>query len=208
MQGGLLQMINLGITGAGLFFIAGFLFTRMGQPDVTRMGGLQGVAPVMALSFLIIGLAGVGMPGTSGFNGDHRYAWHQRLFFGEFAIMWAAFEQHWQLAAVAVIGVALSAGHFLWYYERAFFGPAKPSPRATLRDLTGRETFAMSGVFALVIAIGLHPMPLLTMTASSVNALAERLDASRMAAQMQESPAAIVAKLGTGRETLCTTCNP
>ena len=89
-----------------------------------------------------------------------------------------------------------------------FCGPVKPSPGATLRNLTGHETFAVSSVFVQVIAIGLYPMLSLTMTASSVDALVEQLDASRMVAQMQESLAAIVAKLGTGRETLCTTCNP
>ncbi|MDA8574213.1 NADH-quinone oxidoreductase subunit M [Alphaproteobacteria bacterium] len=195
MQGSILAMINIGLSSTALVFLAGTLYRRTQSTELTALGGLARPMPRLAFFFFVIGLATIGMPGTNG-------------FFGEFAIMWGAFEQHWQLAAVAVIGVALSAGYFLWYYERAFFGPAKPSPRATLRDLTGRETFAMSGVFALVIAIGLYPMPLLTMTASSVNALAERLDASRMAAQMQESPAAIVAKLGTGRETLCTTCNP
>jgi hypothetical protein len=35
LQGGLLQMINLGVTGAGLFFVAGFIATRVGAPELS-----------------------------------------------------------------------------------------------------------------------------------------------------------------------------
>jgi NADH-quinone oxidoreductase subunit M len=180
MQGGLLQMINLGITGAGLFFIAGFLFTRMGQPDVTRMGGLQGVAPVMALSFLIIGLAGVGMPGTSGFNGEH-------------LVMLGAYQQHWWMAVAVGLGTLLTAAYFLWYYQRAFFGePAKTNgvDSSQFRDLQVNEKLIATMVIGLIFWIGLYTTPFLKTMNGSINAIERHLVQHRADARMKTANAA------------------
>lgn len=104
--------------------------------------------------------------------------------------MWGAFEASWALAAVAVTGVVLSAGYLLWYYERAFFGPAGSTRIKTLRDLNTRETTAMGMVLALVIAIGVSPMPLINITSASTTALAERLsERSRSVSAAVEPPA-------------------
>ena len=85
IEGGLLQALNLGITGAGLFLIASFLTARFGTPDLANLGGLHARTPYMAFGFLVIALAAVGMPGTSGFNGEHM-------------MMLGAFEKHWLMA--------------------------------------------------------------------------------------------------------------
>ena len=50
-----------------------------------------------------------------------------------------------------------------------------------MADLNGRETWAMSAVMALVIAIGIFPMPLINMTSASTTALAQRLDTAKVA---------------------------
>ena len=98
--------------------------------------------------------------------------------------MWGAFVSNWYLAAVAVVGVVLSAGYFLWYYERAFFGPPGSAKIARLLDLNARETAVMAATLALIVAIGLYPAPLLNMTSASTEALTKRLE-SRNAAVAQ-----------------------
>jgi len=158
LQGGLLQMINLGITGAGLFFIAGFLFTRMGAPDVTRMGGLQKNAPVMALAFLVIGLAGVGMPGTSGFNGEH-------------LVMLGAFKKHWVMAVFVGLGTLLTAAYFLWFYQRAFLGEANRDHARKFPDLSSREKFIAGSLAAIIFWIGLYVTPFLQTMNGSIRFL-------------------------------------
>ncbi len=168
LQGSLMMMLNIGLTSTALMFLAGALHRRTGSTELSAFGGLARYVPRLAFFFFAIGLATIGTPGTSG-------------FYGEFAVMLGAFQAHWLLAAVAVIGVVLSAGYFLWYYERAFFGPPSSPRVAALRDLNGRETFAMGAVLALVLAIGLFPMPLINITSGSVTALAARLDISRIA---------------------------
>src|SRR2546427_506103 len=119
-------MINLGFTTTGLFFMTGFLVSRTGSADLSAYGGLARHLPLLATFVLFLGLAYIGLPGTNG-------------FVGEFLILLGAFRAHWALAAVGVLGVILGAAYFLWYYERAFFGPAAPGPQKPLHDLYPRE---------------------------------------------------------------------
>lgn len=180
LQGSLMLMVNIGLTSTALMFLAGVLYRRTGSTELSAFGGLARYVPRLAFFFFAIGLATIGTPGTSG-------------FYGEFTIMWGAFEANWMLAAVAVTGVVLSAGYFLWYYERAFFGPAG-SPRVqTMHDLNSRETWAMSTVMAVVIAIGVYPMPLLNMTSASISALAQRLDTAKKT--VAQAPAVVAVKV-------------
>ena len=169
LQGSLLQMINLGFSTAGLFFLAGFLATRTGSADLAAYGGLARRLPLLATFIMILGLASIGLPGTSG-------------FLGEFLILVGAFRAHWALAAVGVLGVILGAAYFLWYYERAFFGPSLPQADAQqpLRDLQPREWGIAGALSVMVLWIGLYPAPFLDRINGSVQALADRLDQGSM----------------------------
>lgn len=162
LQGGLLQMINLGITGAGLFFVAGFLASRLGSPDLSRMGGLHESAPRLALIFLIIGLASIGMPGTSGFNGEH-------------LVMIGAFHVHWGMALAVGLGPVLGAAYFLWYYQRGFLGESR-SPAVVIKDLSRSELVIAGSMAALIFWIGLYSGPFLQTMNASLAQLATRVE--------------------------------
>jgi NADH-quinone oxidoreductase subunit M len=157
-QGGLMQMLNLGITGAGLFFLAGFLFRRVGQPDLRSMGGVQEFAPYLAMAFLVIGLAGIGMPGTSGFNGEH-------------LIMLGAYKVSPWMAGAAGLGTMLSASYFLRYYQQAFLGRARDAKGPVAGDLGKRELGIAGALIAFVIVIGLYPTPFLNTMNGSLRAI-------------------------------------
>jgi len=163
LQGSLLQMINLGFSTAGLFFMAGFLYNRTGSGDLAAYGGLAERLPLLSTFVLILGLASIGLPGTNG-------------FIGEFLILLGAFRAHWVLAAVGVLGVILGASYFLWYYERAFFGPVAPSAQKPLQDLQPREWGIAVALSVMIFWIGLYPAPFLNMINGSVETLASRLD--------------------------------
>ena len=162
LQGSLLQMINLGFSTAGLFFLAGFLYTRTGSADLSAYGGLAHKVPLLATFLLILGMASIGLPGTNG-------------FVGEFLILLGAFRAHWALAAVGVLGVILGAAYFLWYYERAFFGPPGPNAQKPLVDLRPREWGIAVALSVMVLWIGLYPAPFLNIINGSVQTLVERL---------------------------------
>jgi len=168
LQGSLIQMINLGFTTAGLFFLAGFLYDRLGNTLVDRCGGLARRLPVLATFFLIIGLASIGLPGTSG-------------FIGEFLILLGAFQAHWAYGVVAVSGVIFAASYFLWFYERAMFGPLVANLPQTLKDLTQREKIIAVALSVMIFWIGLYPSPFLRMINGSVQEVVDRLDHGAMA---------------------------
>lgn len=155
IEGGLLQALNLGITGAGLFLIASFLGSRLGSPDLSNMGGIQSHAPYMALGFLVIALAAVGMPGTSGFNGEHM-------------VLLGAFEKHWLMAVCVAIGPVLAAAYFLRFYQQAFLGEAARSDAPAPRDLDGNERLIVGSLVVVVLWIGLYTTPFLSTMRSSV----------------------------------------
>lgn len=163
LQGSLLTMINLGFSTAGLFFIAGFLYQRRQNTLLASFGGLAKTVPLLATFFLIIGLASIGLPGTNG-------------FVGEFLILLGAFRAHWVYGAIAVTGVVLGAAYFLWYYERAMFGPLADGVSQAMPDLTRREKVIAVSLSVMIFWIGLYPSPFLRMMNGSVQALVDRLD--------------------------------
>jgi len=169
LQGSLLTMINLGFSTAGLFFIAGFLFTRRYSTRLNAFGGLAKKAPLLATFFLIIGLASIGLPGTNG-------------FVGEFLILLGAFKAHWEYAAVAVTGVIFGAAYFLWYYERSMFGPLVEGVQG-LADLNGREIVIALSLTIMIFWIGIYPAPFLNMMNGSVQAIVDRLDRGAVVAE-------------------------
>lgn len=62
--GSTLYMVNHGISTAALFLIAGFLVSRRGDRTIAAYGGVQKVAPVLAGTFLVAGLATLSLPGS------------------------------------------------------------------------------------------------------------------------------------------------
>jgi NADH-quinone oxidoreductase subunit M len=145
-EGALLQMINLGIVGAGLFFVAGFLSARIGEPELDSLGGLVHSAPRMTAAFLIVAVAGVGLPGTNGFNGEH-------------LVMLGGYQRSWWIAIVAGVGVLLTAAYSLWYFMRAFMGEGRETVAERVYDLTGGERVIIAALAALIFWIGLGTSP-------------------------------------------------
>ena len=66
-SGSTLYMVNHGISTAALFLIAGFLVSRRGTRLIDAYGGVQKVAPMLAGTFLVAGLATLSLPGLAPF---------------------------------------------------------------------------------------------------------------------------------------------
>jgi NADH-quinone oxidoreductase subunit M len=163
IQGSLLTMINLGFSTAGLFFVAGFLYSRRQSTHLSSFGGLAKQAPLLATFLLIIGLASIGLPGTNG-------------FVGEFLILMGAFKAYWLYGAIAVTGVITGAAYFLWFYERSMLGPLGKGLAQGVPDLKLGELVISVSLTIMIIWIGLYPSPFLRMMNGSVQALVDRLD--------------------------------
>ena len=137
----LLQSFSVATCGALL--LLEFLRQRTGSTDIHSLGGAAKTMPLLASGFLICGLAGVGMPGTSSFP-------------GEFMLILAALQSHTGAGMAALFGLAIAAAGFLSLYRKAFFGPVVRSEVRDAEELRPREWAVLVILIFLVGAIGLH----------------------------------------------------
>ena len=79
-----------------------------------------------------------------------------------------------------------AAAYFLWYYERAIFGPIGERVPQALKDLTQRESIIAVSLCVMIFWIGLYPSPFLRMVNGSLQAVVERLDRGSLASIEQD----------------------
>jgi NADH-quinone oxidoreductase subunit M len=145
MAGGMIQMINHGISTGALFLIVGFIYERRHTRQISEFGGLAKQMPVFATIFMIITFSSVGLPGTNG-------------FVGEFLALMGAFESELRWYAVfATTGVIFAAVYMLWMFQRVMFGELKNPKNAELKDLSSREVVLMLPLLLFVFWIGVYP---------------------------------------------------
>ena len=145
MAGGLIQMVNHGISTGALFLIVGFIYERRHTRQISEFGGLAHKMPIFATIFLIITFSSIGLPGTNG-------------FVGEFLALVGAFESglRWY-AVVATTGVIFAAVYMLWMFQRVMFGKITNSENEKLLDLSVREIVLMVPLVVFVFWIGVAP---------------------------------------------------
>src|SRR5204863_8609071 len=62
LQGGVLQMVNHGISTGALFLLVGFIYERRHTREISQLKGLQKVAPIMGGIFMLVIVAVLGLP--------------------------------------------------------------------------------------------------------------------------------------------------
>ncbi|MGW0603165.1 NADH-quinone oxidoreductase subunit M [Streptomyces sp. NPDC002644] len=145
-SGATLYMVNHGISTAALMLVAGFLISRRGSRLIADYGGVQKVAPVLAGTFLIGGLATLSLPGLA-------------PFVSEFLVLVGAFARYPVVGIIATFGIVLAALYTLVLYQRTMTGPVKPE-LTKLPDLRVRELAVVAPLIALLIFLGVYPKPL------------------------------------------------
>ena len=160
LEGSIFQMISHGLVSAALFLSVGVIYERMHTRLIVNYGGLVSVMPKYAIVLMVFTLGAVGLPGTSG-------------FIGEFLILIGAFKKSFLVAAIASIGVILSAAYMLWLYKRVVFGEIKKNEIKKMPDLNRAEIFILSFLVFTIIFFGFYPEPLLSTTKISVENLIE-----------------------------------
>lgn len=142
-SGSTLYMVNHGIATAALFLIAGFLVSRRGTRAIADYGGVQKVAPVLAGTFFVAGLATLSLPGLA-------------PFISEFLVLIGTFTRYPVLAVFASIALVLSAVYVLWMYQRMMTGPVTPG-NEKVSDLRPREVAVVAPLIALLLVLGIYP---------------------------------------------------
>jgi NADH-quinone oxidoreductase subunit M len=165
MSGGILQMVNHGLSTGALFMLVGMLYERRHTRAIADFGGLAKSVPVMAGVFLFVALSSLGLPGLNG-------------FVGEFLILLGTFFEYRWWAVPATFGIILAAVYLLWAYQRVFHGEPEREENRTLADLQPRESLMLAPMVALIVLIGVYPKPFL-----------ERIEpsAEKVVSQLKES---------------------
>jgi NADH-quinone oxidoreductase subunit M len=147
--GAAFQMFSHGLISAALFFIVGMIYERAHTRDIAEFGGLIKVMPQTFFLALVAIMANLGLPGLSGFVGE------TLVFYGAFSSN--ANSNLIQIsAAVATLGVILTAGYMLWLNQRVFYGEMN-AKWSELKDANSREIFILACLLGLTLVYGLNP---------------------------------------------------
>jgi NADH-quinone oxidoreductase subunit M len=165
MNGGLLQMVNHGLSTGGLFAVIGMLYERYHTREIKQYGGIARRLPILSFFMLAFTFSSIGLPGLNG-------------FVGEFMILLGMFQRAWEdltyfeatrsmaIAVAAVSGVVLGAWYMLQLVQRVFFGPLHEphhdgEHHEEVADLSPREIVALAPLLVFIVWIGLKPQDFL-----------------------------------------------
>jgi NADH-quinone oxidoreductase subunit M len=158
ITGSIFLMISHGIVSGALFLLVGVIYDRRHTKLLSDFGGLSSVMPKYAVIFAIMMMGSVGLPLTIG-------------FVGEFLSLLGFFQQSQTLALIAGTAIIVGAIYMLGAYRKMFFGKLENEENKKLKDLNGKELFALVPLTALVIILGVYPKPILEPIDKSVTAL-------------------------------------
>jgi NADH-quinone oxidoreductase subunit M len=163
IQGGILQMVNHGISTGALFLLIGMIYERRHTRMIEDFGGIAKVMPVFAACFLLVALSSIGLPGTNG-------------FIGEFLILIGTFQRYPVAAFIAATGVIFAAAYMLPMVQRLLYGEIDREENRSLSDIGTRERIVLAPTLIMIVLIGVFPQPFLARTAASVDALIDQIE--------------------------------
>ena len=222
-EGANLQLVNHGLSSAGLFALVGMIYERFHTRNIASLGGIAAKAPWLAVFFMLFTFSSIGLPGLNGFVGEFM------ILAGSFQRAWSGVAASWRtaylvMALLGVAGVVLGAWYMLWAVERVLFGGSREPPRGAGHapsqdhasshehdhashghashgdavdrcDLRWHELVAVLPLAVFVVWIGLTPATFLAPAAASVRE-ATAASGEAFAARMQAAePAATVARI-------------
>jgi NADH-quinone oxidoreductase subunit M len=156
LSGSVLQMVNHGVTTGALFALVGMLDERAGTREISAFGGLWGQMPLFSALFLLFSMASAGLPGLNNFT-------------GEFLVLAGSFRVAPVAAILALAGIILPLVYTVRLVQEVLFMTARQSH--VMADISSREVVILAVMALPVIAIGVHPAPLLDILRAPVAVL-------------------------------------
>ncbi len=154
MQGAMIQMLSHGIVVFGMFYIVEVIFERTKTRDLSMLGGIRNVAPLLASVFMVVLLGSVALPFTSG-------------FVGEFLLINSLVQYKLWIGLAAGLTIIFGAIYMLRAFQKSMLGETNEGT-ALFTDLNYHERLVLYPVVILVILIGIYPGPLLGISEAAV----------------------------------------
>ena len=169
MTGGLMVMINHGLSAAGLFLVVSMIYERYHTREMAEYGGMSKRLPLIGAFMVFICLTSVGLPGLNG-------------FIGEILVIMGVMDRELQLnyfpwfAVLGSLGIVLGPWYLFTMLRRVFFGEVK-EPKvhhggSLITDMKPREMAIMVPLAILCVVIGLYPQPIIKTAKPDVDILA------------------------------------
>ncbi|MGR9013758.1 MAG: complex I subunit 4 family protein [Gammaproteobacteria bacterium] len=162
IQGAIFQLLNFTIIAGSLMLVAGFIQHRLGSTEAIHLGGLAKVMPQLTCFYFLFALAGMGLPGTSGFP-------------AELLLIVSSLLSHPGISIAALTGAVLSAAYMLSFTRRAFFGPVTRPDVKQVQDLRPRELALLCASALLILGFGFFPNSVLKVNRATAEAWLTRL---------------------------------
>lgn len=140
LSGGTLQMLNHGLATGGLFLVVAVLAGRGLSDQLDQNGGLAQSAPRLAVVFLFLTMASLGVPGLCSYP-------------GELLILTGLFREAPRMTVLASLGIVIAAWYLLRLYQGVMHGPSRQSTS----DLSAWEFSGFLPLLVLVVVVGAAP---------------------------------------------------
>ncbi|HVO42244.1 MAG TPA: NADH-quinone oxidoreductase subunit M [Aggregatilineales bacterium] len=190
---GFASMNNYGLTGAGLqmfshgamtalfFACVGMVYDQAHTRDVPSLGGFAQKMPLVAVAFIIGGLASMGMPGLSGFIAEFTIfsgVWHGPSFSAAAVNFPMApnFNYYTLIVIVAALGIIVTAAYVLRVVQQVFFGGEfndKRFPGVT--DVSFQDKAALALLVSNLVIVGVYPRIMSTMIQAGMSPIVKAL---------------------------------
>jgi NADH-quinone oxidoreductase subunit M len=159
VQGSVVQMLSHGLTAIGMFYIVDIIEERTGRRDLPHLGGIRTLAPQFNTYYVIIMMAAVALPLTSGFAGEFL------LFNGLAKSQYAGII----ITSVAAVSIILGAVYMLRSYQSAMMGEQRADV-SLFADVSMREQVVFVVLVFFILWIGMYPKTVIDVSAPTLEA--------------------------------------
>ncbi|UAT43398.1 NADH-quinone oxidoreductase subunit M [Anaplasmataceae bacterium AB001_6] len=149
LEGAVFQMFSHGIISSALFLCIGILYTKQHTRKISAFSGLATSAPFFAFAFIILSMASVGLPGTSG-------------FIGEFLCILGVFYASPINGLLCATGMILSACYMLKLCKAIIWGKIPENRINVSHEIPRNEKLCLIALLVLILMLGIFPNDFLT----------------------------------------------
>ena len=157
--GAIMQMLSHGLMTALFFALIGMIYGRTHTRDIRLMGGLMKVMPFLGVSYVIAGMASLGLPSLSGFVAE------MTIFVGSFQ---HTDTFHRVLTIAACASIVITAVYILRVVGKIILGPMFDKHHEELTDAVWYERLSVGVLIVAIFAMGSAPFWISSMIHSSV----------------------------------------